>query len=136
MSAEARNLIGWLSRVERRRLVRVGDLRPEFASTVPDVDRLGREEKGHWLGGLTYARLVAEWGVGVREVPSDFWALDVTDDGFPCAMIACPCGSTPSTETLGPILACEGDGCGRYFFFDGQAVWVFNSPTQPTAPTD
>lgn len=120
-------MLGWLHRVEDQRLVRVADVRPEYADTVRHRDRLGREE-GHWMGGLTYATCGAQWGVGCKKVPGDFWTLDITDDGFPCAIVACPCGGTPAVETLGPQVAC-GD-CARYFFYDGESVWAFNSPTQ------
>jgi hypothetical protein len=126
MSAPAREMLGWLRRVEDRRLVRVADVRPEYAASVPDKDRLGRRE-GHWFGGLTYATLAAQIGVGCKKVPGDFWSLDITDDGYPCAMVACPCGSTPAVEPFGPQMPCG--GCERYFFYDGENVWAYNSPT-------
>lgn len=131
MSADSREMLRWLSRAEQRRLVRVSDVRPEFAGTMRHMDRLGREE-GHWMGSLTYAGCMAQWGVGLKKVPGDFWSLDITDDGYPCAMVACPCGGTPSVETLGPLVACDGEDCERHFFYDGKDVWAFNSPT-PTA---
>ena len=126
MSTEAREMLGWLSRAEHQRLVHVSDVRPEYAETMRHKDRLGREE-GHWMGGLTYATLCAGVGVGVKEVPGDFWSLDVTDDGYPCAVVACPCGAAPTAEALAPMVPCD---CARHFFYDGQNVWAFASPTR------
>lgn len=111
----------------------LADVRPEYAETVRYKDRIGREE-GHWMGGLTYATYMGQIGVTPKEVPGDFWTLDITDDGYPCAVVACPCGAAPVVETLGPIIACAGEGCGRHFFYDGENVWAFGSPrAEPAA---
>lgn len=113
-------------------MMRVADLRPEHAETMPgERDRLGRLAP-HRMGGLTYATLAARVGVGVKEVPGDFWSLDVTEDGFPCAVVACPCGMSPQVEPLGPNVPCE---CERNFFFDGDTVWAFNTPASPPGAT-
>lgn len=87
------------------------------------------------MGGLTYATYMAQIGVTPREVPGDFWNLNITADGYPAAEVACPCGHTPLVETLGPITECDGE-CGRHFFFDGESVWAFNTPRteEPVAP--
>lgn len=126
-------MVGWLRKVEDLRLVHVADVRPEYADTLRYKDRVGREE-GHWIGGLTYATCAAQWGVGCKGVPGDFWSLDITDDGYPCAVVACPCGESPAVEALAPIVACCGEGCGRHFFFDGESVWAFNSPSPVAEP--
>lgn len=125
MSAPAREMLSWLARAEDTRHVALADVRPEYSQSVRNRDRVGREE-GHWMGGLTYATYAAQVGIRTREVPGDFWALTITEDGYPCAEVSCPCGGTPEVETLAPMVAC--DGCDRRFFFDGSSVWAFNTP--------
>lgn len=106
-------------------LVRVGDLRPSVAATLPGMyDRLGRPE-GHWLGGLQWASCVTTFGVKTRLVADSAWALGVTEEGYPAAEVACPCGATPRVEALAPMADCGGDGCTRTFFFDGTSVRTF-----------
>lgn len=106
-------------------VVRVGDLRPSVAATLPGLyDRLGRAE-GHWLGGLQWSTWVAATGVPSRRVASSAWALGVTEDGFPAAEVACPCSATPRVEALAPMAPCDGEGCPRHFFFDGAEVMAF-----------
>jgi len=113
-------VLAYINRVESRRLVRTADLRPEYADTLPALDRLGRPELRR-MGALRYAVSASEWGVGYKEVPSNFWSLSVIGDGFPCAEVACQCRGDVVCEALA-MVRCE---CGRWFFFEGANVFVF-----------
>lgn len=125
MSELGKRVLRYMDRVEAGRLVRVADVRDENRETLFGYDLFARKQPRR-MGGLTYATLCAQAGVGFREVPSEFWTLTTTDDGFPSAEVACQCGSTPNPEALATVVEC--DGCERWFFFDGVDVWVFNSP--------
>jgi hypothetical protein len=118
---EPQAVLAYINRVEARRLVRMADVRPSYAETLPAIDRLGRSE-GHWLGGLTYAVGMGQWGVGYKEVPSNFWSLSVTNEGYPLAEVACQCDADVACEALAPMVRCE---CGRWFLFDGANVFCF-----------
>lgn len=131
MSQSASDMLGWMARAEDRRLVRLADVRPKYADSLPMGDKLGRKQP-HTMGGLTYATYLAQVGIVPRKVPGDFWSLTITDDGYPAAEVACPCGGTPLAEALAPITGCE--SCERAFFFDGDNVWAFNSPTRAVEP--
>lgn len=68
-----------------------------------------------------------------REVPSEYWSLDVKEAfprSLPVAMVSCPCGETPAAVG-GVAVTCE---CGRAFLFTGKAVKVAFSPA-PKAQT-
>lgn len=127
-SESARRTIRYIDNVLERRLVRMADLRPAIGDTLPEFDRLGRQQPRRF-GALTYANLCAEVGIGRKEVPGDFWTLTLTDDDFPSAEVACQCGETPNVEAMAPFVEC---GCGRWFFFDGEDVWAF----KPASRTD
>lgn len=107
--------------------LRVSDLPTATTNTLPhQTDRVERPE-GHFMGSSTYAALIAQWGVGVRRVPSPFWMLDGT-----AAVVSCPCGESPVVEALGPFAECP---CARFFFFDGSDVWAYNTPPSTEAAT-
>lgn len=132
-SDSALRVLRYIDRVVAQRLVRMGDVRPEILESLPGFDLLGRTQP-RGMGGLTYANLCAEVGVGFKQVPGDFWTLTTTADGFPLAEVACQCGETPSPEPLAPMVECA---CHRWFFFDGENVWAFNStPNGPVVSDD
>lgn len=60
-------------------------------------------------------------GAFATEVPDDYWNRDAEEDGFPIAVVACPCGGEPAVRLAG-TKECE---CGRFFLFLGHAVRVF-----------
>lgn len=127
----ALDVLRYIDKAEARRLVTVADIRPSYAATLPSgPDRIGRVD-GHFLGAMTYANVIASWGVGFKQVPGDYWSLTVTDDGFPCAEVCCQCGESPAVEVYAPFVDCA---CERVFYFDGADVWAFNPKTK--APTE
>lgn len=93
------------------------------------------------LSGIGWANWLGEHGVTPRVVPSEFWALDVRDTGATridrisgkdeavverVVVIACPCGQQPlAVERVAPMPC----GCERSFFFDGENVYAFNTPS-------
>jgi hypothetical protein len=105
---------------------------------MPKEDRIGRPQTymkrmGHGIG---FALWMAEH-VPPKLVPPQFWILNTDSEGDQVADVSCPCKHMPTVPILGAITPChpepvEGCDCERYFFFDGQNVWAFNSPT-PTA---
>src|SRR4051812_37320745 len=99
-----------------------------YGSIQRPVDRLGRPQP-RILGAIGILAVgVASGGTPPSEVPSDFWRMDVSEEGFSVAVIACPCGSEPVVE-VGCLQSCE---CERYFYFAIDKVLVFNSPkTRP-----
>lgn len=55
-----------------------------------------------------------------KKVPDDFWMLDRD-----CAVVACLCKTeTPPVVPFNQLVECTGEGCGRWFFFDGVRVLV------------
>jgi hypothetical protein len=89
----------------------------------PSRDRLGRRQPRK-LSVFTFLRAIPGLAVQFRDIPEDFWALDVNDEGYSEAAISCPCGATPRVE-LGTLQECS---CERFFLFVGTKVMVANSP--------
>jgi hypothetical protein len=92
---------------------------------VPPEDRLGQKKQlrrfGH--GGILVKALptmAAPFLVknGGKKIPDEFWAME--DDE---AVVACPCGNEPHIG-LGSIHICQGEDCGRVFFFIGREVRI------------
>jgi hypothetical protein len=59
------------------------------------------------------------------EVPAEFWALDVGEDGFSVAQVSCPCSDTHEVA-VGHVFEAP---CERFFFALPDSVLVANSPT-------
>lgn len=109
---------------------------PRIADSIQRLDHLGRI-KLHRVG-LPGVHGVL-FGMTVDRIPDEFWTLDVGEDGFSVAEVACPCGKTPSVK-VGAIAVCvpatsieetRGDDmpdCPRGYVFTGEAVYVLNSP--------
>jgi hypothetical protein len=91
-------------------------------------DRLGRKDPRILMSGLPGVAMMASWGVRVRKVPAAFWSLDGN-----AAVVSCPCGGSPQPVALEPVVDCE---CGRFFFFDGQDVWAFATPSTESDPEE
>ena len=66
-----------------------------------------------------------------RQVPDQFFSFDTDADGYPVAVVACPCGETPEV----PISRCVECECGRFYFGVGARVLVANSPQDREAET-
>jgi hypothetical protein len=99
----------------------------------PRTDRLGRHnhDPKRFLHGLPGALFLAEHGP-MLEVPKQFWALEVEGKGGSArdiAVVACPCGQSPTARPLGPPVECA---CERIYMFTGRDVQVFNSPHDAT----
>lgn len=88
---------------------------------------------------------IAAWGIPVQEIPGSYWTLDVDDDGYTIAVIACPCGHSPQVYMAASRM-CRGDWCRadeergipepkydecpRSYVFTGDSVWVAGSPIE------
>lgn len=106
----------------------VKDLSPLAQVAAGFRDRLGRKQLSKPWAGLAGVLSMIDWGVGITNVPGEYWALeDVT------AVVACPCGEAPEAIVLETPVECA---CGRAFFFDGADVWVLGKPKteQPEDP--
>lgn len=58
------------------------------------------------------------------EVPGEWFALDGD-----VAVIACPCKvDPPPAARFNVVTRCAGEGCGRWFFFNGSRVLVAKEP--------
>lgn len=108
---------------------------PSFSESVDPLklnrrDRLGRKQLHRMFHGIEALYQLSGW-VPNREVPGEYWNLDVDEKGEPCAIVACPCKRVAMVPLLEGLIPC---GCWRYFAFDGVRVWAFASPTaeQPT----
>lgn len=109
------------------------NVRPEIAEGImpdPPCDRLGRRQPRRILGLMSLFRsiptLASEFSVAV---PDEFWAMDVSDDGYHLAVVSCPCTEAPRVE-IARVVECS---CGRFFFFTGDAVLVAGSPAAAQA---
>lgn len=99
-------------------------------------DTLGRQIPRP-LGAVGIITIALQCGMPPPvEIPGEFWSQDVNDDGFSCAVVACPCGEGPQVE-VGTVVPCDPSWdpdsgveprCKRYFFFAGDRVVVFGSP--------
>lgn len=78
------------------------------------------DDRPHQFSFLTFARAVPGLlGEFSGTVPGEFWNEDSGE-----AVIACPCGETPSVP-FNSIRACE---CERIFTYTGRNVRVANGP--------
>lgn len=93
-----------------------------YESILPHVD-LKRRTHLHPFQPIVLMRQAAALGIPLDKVPGAYWSLDVDDEGFSVAEVACPCGETPRVDA-GGLHACE---CERGYFFTGEDVWVVNS---------
>lgn len=88
------------------------------------------------LNWLTVARaapgIFSEWDGLKTVVPEDFINLDADDAGAPVAVIACPCGATPSVG-IAHSIACD---CSRVFLNLGSEVRVYRPEEGETDPDD
>lgn len=88
----------------------------------PNPPKEGNLSEMGVLSPLGWATWMAERGVRPVEIPGEYWTAE--GDG---AVVACPCGCEPTVPRLVPASECPGEGCARWFFFTGLAVYVFNS---------
>jgi hypothetical protein len=125
--------------------------RPEIAAAVPSegsFDISGRKVPRR-LGVLTIFRSMPWLWRAWSKIPDVAWTLDVNDEGYSEAVIACPCGHQPRVE-VGTIETCDDDyaravaeaddpdavddaafRCPRSYLFLGEATYVANSPHRP-----
>jgi hypothetical protein len=85
----------------------------------------------HRMNWLTFVRAVpgifSESGLFDTRVPDEFVTVEATKDGEPVAVIACPCGATPSAGVAESV-ACD---CSRIFLNIGQGeIRVFQPPEE------
>lgn len=77
----------------------------------------------HQLSAVTFSHAVLPGFLAqfTGRVPDEFYSLDRDeDDDDPMAVIACPCGGTPSVP-VGQIRGCD---CERVFIYTGREVLV------------
>jgi hypothetical protein len=77
------------------------------------------------ISPFTWVQVAVGAGVRLRMVPGEFWSRDVTDDGEPLVVIACPCGHDPKVQSL-EIQSCA---CERTYFNGVNKVWALATPT-------
>jgi len=117
------------------------NFRREFVdASLPTEDLLGRKQPRR-LGLSALAPILMTAGMRPQRIPDEYWSLDVNAEGFSVAIVACPCGMTPSIEAGAPVVPChiyEGDlrswdpeadplECNRAYSFTGMAVFVWNA---------
>lgn len=140
MSAEEGEYGDWRARLERR----------EVEGRRPGPEKQGTAAELGLLPGARWATWLAGVGLTPVQIPGAYWSRNSqTEPGLdldghpttvevPTAIVACPCGNEPTVRSLAPPTVCGGDGCERYFFFDGDSVYVFNStkdrPSDEPAP--
>lgn len=116
----------------------MGDLQLENLSIRPDYlqahddapDKIGRKIPRPF----SFLRLLLQFtDKDWKPVPSEYWALDVNEDGFSIAVVSCLCGNTPRVEVLGPAVDC--DGCHRFFYFGGDEVRVAYGDDEAAGPS-
>jgi hypothetical protein len=110
------------------------NIRPEVKDTItsdPPTDERGMKMPRR-LGALTMLRSIPGLPSQFRSIPDDFFTLDVNEEGYTEAVIACPCGETPTVE-IGRLVECA---CERFFLNMGVRVLVANSPVPPAAEPD
>lgn len=102
----------------------------------PRWHRFGNVSEMGGLSGIGWANWLAE-RVPPTCVPPEFWSLDA-DAGAPVAIVACPCRHEPVVRKLAspaPCRAIDSPECPRSFFFDGENVYAFNSPSSEVPVT-
>jgi hypothetical protein len=111
-------------------------LMPEGIVARPEVVKAYiRERDIHGTPGFTkvgmpmFAKHIHGFMDQWTQIPGDYWAQMLNDDGYTAAEVACPCGEAPKVE-VGGSLSCE---CGRIFWFAFTDVWVANSPLNGAA---
>lgn len=89
----------------------------------PVEDFLGRKNL-HSFGLATWIKaLVLPLGIPFNVIPGEFWSLDTDAEGFTTAVVACPCGESPSVNA-GTWVTCA---CERAYAYTGTEVYVINS---------
>jgi hypothetical protein len=120
-------------------------VRPEHIAGVTSHDGLGRKVPAPACRLPVMLEKYAHWGIPVKEIPGGYWTLDVDDDGYTIAIVACPCGDSPQIPA-GAGHCCQGDWCRadeqrgvpepnyekcpRSYVFTGDSVWVAGSPIE------
>lgn len=99
-------------------------VRSEVDSSTVRHDELGRKQPKTYGSGGILAFAMRCGLPAPKDVPGEFWSQDVNDDGFSCAVVACPCHESPAIE-VGCLAPCS---CGRYFYFTGDRVVVWRVP--------
>lgn len=75
---------------------------------------------------MSFVKLVTRWtSRDWKQVPTEYWALDMNDEGYSVAVVSCLCGETPRAEVLAPAVRCD---CGRFFYFGGDRVLAVQPP--------
>ncbi len=106
--------------------------RPLHRDPLATYDSLGRKEPRR-AGGLIELMRGMPWLMGAfdKEVPSEFFQVDGDS-----AVVACPCKTEdPPVVPFNVATRCDGDGCGRWFFFDSNRVRVAREPAETDLQT-
>lgn len=97
---------------------------PFHRDPLATYDALGRKQPKRV--GLIEVLRALPWMMGVfeRRVPPEFYALEGD-----VAVVACQCKTEqPPRVPFNVVTRCDGEGCGRWFFFDGDVVRVAREP--------
>ncbi len=94
-----------------------------MSDSLATYDALGRKQPKR-LGFVEHARRMP-WLMRyfTKQVPGEFF-IRVGDT----AVIACPCKASDPRVPINIVTRCDGDGCGRWFLFDGRNVRVAREP--------
>lgn len=109
------------------------DERPFHRDPLATYDALGRKQPKR-AGGVIELLRGMPWLMGrfSREVPPEFYVMDGDS-----VVVACPCKTEqPPSVPFNVATRCEGEGCGRWFFFDGDRVRVAREPDLQTQVVD
>ena len=98
------------------------NFRPDYVdANIERRDLLDRKQPRR-LGLPALRSILAT--IPVVRIPDGFWTLDVNEEGYSIAVVACPCGHTPQVEAGLVVVACE--NCERGYTFTGTEVFVLN----------
>lgn len=114
---------------------------PAILRAIEPVDDLDRRMLAQ-MSMMTVLRTWVALGMTLTAIPSEYWAQDVDDDGNTVAIVACPCGHTPSMK-VGQARPCRAPEpcddeeaqwaeCPRGYAFSGRTVLVANAQPSGT----
>lgn len=121
------------------------NVRPIYQDGMTPRDMAGRKKLVPACRLPVMLEKYANWGIPVLEIPGDYWTMDVDDDGYTIAFVACPCGRSPAIPA-GGSRSCRGnwcradeedgvpepdyEACPRSYIFTGDSVYVAGSPVE------
>ncbi len=114
----------------------LSERRPLRPDPLVTYDALGRKQPKR-VGLIEVLRMVpGVLKVFDKEVPPDRFSYMVADRGA-SVLVASHCKvEEPLRVPFNTAVFCEGEGCRRWFFYDGRNVRVAREPDPPTVVVD